>query len=172
MYQRAEHQSYWSRFVTVSNKLAYSLCSYWHDKQLFPPVLLECSVICSIVQGVHCLEAVFRSLPFLWYVVHNQIQTLLVPLELFNLAIMRFTCPLQSDQSLFVLSSFAVCIIRCPLCSSAVCQALRQVISWFIRGSWGKVFWLTTRGCGGRFAAHGKRYWSIRALIKRCMKYT
>ena len=33
----------------------------------------------------------------LWYVAHNQIQTLLVPFDLFKLVILRFTCPLQFE---------------------------------------------------------------------------
>jgi serine/threonine protein kinase len=67
IYQRAEHQSYRSRFGAVSNKLAYALCSYWRGKQLFDiffTVLVECSLNCSIelcVQAVHCLQPLLRS---------------------------------------------------------------------------------------------------------------
>ena len=112
------------------------------------------------------------SLSFFWYVVHNQIQTLLVILislkrsscfDLFKLVILHFTCPLQFEQPLFALPPLAVCIIRCSLYSCSVSQALWQVTSWF-KGCWGEVF-LTTRGCRGSSAVHGKRYWSTGMLM-------
>jgi len=74
------------------------------------------------------------SLSFFWYVVHNQIQTLLVSFDLFKLAIMRFACPLQFDQPLFALSPFAVCIIRCSLYSSATGAIVKQRSSSFELG--------------------------------------
>jgi len=40
IYQRAEHQSYRSRFGAVSNKLAYALCSYWRGEQLLKREIL------------------------------------------------------------------------------------------------------------------------------------
>ena len=122
MYQAAEYQPYRSRFGAVSLYALRALLSGTTFPDLFhhtPPVQfqLQYRVLCVGFDGP---EPFLRSLSFFWYVVHNQIQTLLVSFDLFKLMILRFTCPLQFEQSLFALPPLAVCIIRCSLYSFAV----------------------------------------------------